>query len=180
MAIRSDSWGSVDEVEAVTPYALRGESDFSVTTLPTLAQVEKFIDRASGVLNNALIGEGFTPATIAANSTATLLCDDWVVTKAAGMVQLAQPGASFDETDMSSNIAGLYDDACKFVKSASRGFKLAGISVSDPASQGLAFTGIKKHSERSDPDNTTREQPVFRRHQFDNAIGVDSSETNSS
>lgn len=171
MAIRADSWGSVAEVEAMTAFALRGASAYGASTTPTLTQVEKFIDRASGVLNVCLLAHGFAPADIAANSTASLVCDDWVVDKASHMVQLAQPGASFDETDLRKNLGGLHGEACAFVESMSAGFKEAGVGVDRVSSEGLAFTGLQKHDERSDPDVTTREQPIFRRHRFDNVIG---------
>lgn len=168
MATRSDSWGSVAEVEAMTGFALRGAASFNASSTPTVTQVEKFIDRASGVLNVCLLANGFTPATIAANSTATLVCDDWVVDKASHMVQLAQPGASFDETDLRGNLGGLHKEACEFVAGMAGGFKEAGVGVGRASSEGLAFTGIDKHDERSDPDNDTREQPLFRRRRFDN------------
>lgn len=167
MAIRSDSWGSVSEVAALARFALRGDAAFGASTTPTDAQVEKFIDRASGVLNVALREYGFAPSDVSNNSTATLMMDDWVVSKAVAMVELVQPGAAFEETDMSSNIAGLHDDACKFVSRVSLGLKREGVTVSDASSQGLDFTGLSKHDERSDPDSDTREQPLFRRRQFD-------------
>ena len=48
------------------------------------------------------------------------------------------------------------------------GFSRMGITVSDPAHQGLQFTAMDDHDERSDPDSTTIEQPIFRRRMFDN------------
>lgn len=172
MAIRDDSYGSVEEVEALTAYALRGMAGFNHSTHPEVTQVERFIDRASGVLNNALLGAGFAPPDIRANSTAKLACDDWVVSKAAAMVELTQPGAAFGEGDLSSHYGGLYGDACEFVKSAALGFKRAGVDASSATSEGLAFTGIKRHEDRPDPTRTTREQPLFRRHAFDNTRGA--------
>jgi hypothetical protein len=50
----------------------------------------------------------------------------------------------------------------------SQGFKALGETVGDASWEGLAFTGLEKHSERDDPDNDTYEQPKFRRGLFDN------------
>jgi len=168
MAIRSDSYGSTDEVRAYTRHLLDGAVDFSASTRPTLTEVEKFIDRASGILNSCILGAGFAPANIAANSTAKLPCDDWVVTRAARMTELTQRGTGYDGSE-GSRLAGfdtMTKDACNFVDAMSEGWKQLGITVSKATSEGLAFTALDEHSQRSDPDDTTREQPAFRRRQF--------------
>jgi hypothetical protein len=53
MAIRGDSYSSTGEVKAFTRHLLNGQSNFNSTTRPTVTELEKFIDRASGVLNLA-------------------------------------------------------------------------------------------------------------------------------
>lgn len=168
MALRSDSYGSVAEVLAYTRHLVDGEASFDFNTRPNNTEVEKFLDRASGVLNMAILGAGFTPANITANSTAKLACDDWVVTRAARMVELTQRGTGYDGTE-GSRLAGfdtMLKEAGAYVSGLAEGWKQLGITVSKAASEGLKFTGLDEHSVRSDPDNTTREQPIFRRRQF--------------
>ena len=169
MSIRGDSYGSVAEVLAYTRHLLDDESSFNTTTRPTLTEVEKFIDRASGALNVALRGCGLTvPIT---NSTAKLPCDDWVVNQAAGYVELTQRGAGFDWTE--STRAGAFfnlnESASEWVSESCSGLKkLVGSGgVTDKYSDGLQFTGLKVKADRDDPDDTTLRQPVFERGQFD-------------
>jgi hypothetical protein len=171
MALRSDSYGSVNEVIALTRHLLDGEATFTADTRPTEPEVEKFIDRASGVLNVAYRGVGFDPAVITANSTAKLPADDWVTVRAAQFVELTQRGAGWSD-DVNTRLGGIDNmlkDANEFVQQQRDGLIELGISISGrPAYQGLQFTAEDKHSERSDPSNTSLEQPNFRRHQWDN------------
>ena len=169
MAIRSDSYGSVADVTAYTRHLLDGQSAFNSTTRPTVTEVEGFIDRASGVLNNCILGAGFSPSDISSNSTAVLALDEWVVTRAARMVELTQRGTGYDGSE-GSRLAGfdsMIDEACEYVSKMTAGWKEQGITVSKPTSEGLEFTGLDEHDQRADPDDSTREQPKFRRGKFD-------------
>ena len=170
MALRSDSYGTVAEVVAFTRPYLDGNATFNSTTRPTLTEVEKFVDRVSGALNVAIAGEGFTPSSVTANSTAKLMLDDWAVTRAAALVELTHPMTPYggQDSDRASMIHGLYTAAAEFVASAAIGWKRLGISITDPSYQGLTFTALNKHGEQADPDSTTLEQPKFRRGQFEN------------
>lgn len=76
MAIGANSYGSVAEVAALVG---RYTSDGSLTedTRPTLVQVERFIDRVSGVVNLILTEAGFTiPVT---QADAVLVMAEFVV-----------------------------------------------------------------------------------------------------
>jgi len=172
MAIRADSYSSAEEVLPLTRYIMRGETTFNSTTRPTLTEVEKFVDRVSGVLNNALAGAGFaTPFnTTTANSTAVLSCDDWVTAEAASWVELTQPGTGLNELEGSraGTFRGLHDRAMEFVKANKLGWKRQGVTVTYADSDGLQYTGLKKRSQRADVTDTTLEQPKFRRGLFDN------------
>jgi len=171
MAIRGDSFGTVNEVTAYARHLLDGQSAFNSTTRPTLTEVEKFIDRASGVLNSAISGAGFAPSAIYANSTAKLACDDWVVSQATQYVELTQRGKGFTaaEGDRGGAFAGLYKGAAGFAKMYALPWKRLGVAVTDPAHLGLEFTASAERSQRADPSDSTLEQPKFRRGLFDNA-----------
>lgn len=166
MALRADSYGTVAEIEPYTRYILSGEVNFSANTKPTLTEVEGFIDKISGVLNSALRGAGFSiPIT---NSTAKLMLDDWVITKTVERVELTQPGVGFNDGDTprTRRFRSLYKDAQSFVAGIQDDLDEI-VGMSRATSAGLIFTGQNKRSERSDPTNTTLEQPFFHRRQFD-------------
>lgn len=171
MALRGDSYGTVAEVLAFTRHLMDGETTFNSTTRPTLTETEKFIDRVSGVLNSAIEQAGLTsPIT---NSTAKLACDQWVVAQAVNLVEFTSLGVGFNSEDgqRTMTLSGLNKSAAMFVQDNALGWKRLGVGVGAPTHQGLTFTGLDVYSERVDPDDTTREQPKFRRGQFDNEDG---------
>jgi len=165
MALRADSYSSIAGIVASTRHMLDGQTTFNSTTIPTVTEVESFVDEASAHLNTALSGAGFT--TPVTNSTAVQALNSWVRWRAVEYVELTQQRGGF-AGDEATGMVGLHESAAKFVQNGALGWKYLGAAVSIAASDGLAFTGIDKHSERSDPDNSDREQPKFRRGQFDN------------
>jgi len=175
VALRSDSYGTVAEVVPLVRYLLDGQSTFNSTTLPTLTEVEKFVDRASGVLNISLKQAGFTTPinSTNANSTAKLVCDDWVVAEAASMVEMTKIGVGFSDLDGSRTGAfrGLHRRAQQFVADNSLGLKYEGAALTRKSSDGLQFTALEVRSQRDDPTDTTLEQPKFRRGLHDGGDG---------
>ena len=169
MAIRGDSFSSVNEVLAFTRHLIDGYTTYNSTTRPTLTEVEKFIDRASGVMNAALATEGFSSSAIRANSTAKLPCDDWVAQEAVKQVELTQRGMGYGGQE-GSRLAGFNmnkKDAIDFVCENKLGFVRLGIAQTYKSSDGLAFTGLDVQADRSDPDDNTLEQPKFSRGKWD-------------
>jgi hypothetical protein len=176
MTLRGDSFSSTAEVTAWTRTLLDGQTAFNSTTRPTATELEKFIDRASGVLNVALSNAGFTPSAVYNNSTTKLACDDWVTQKAAMYVEITQRGTGYNTAEGSRLAAfNMGPDAIEFVNMNSLGFVRLGVSQGKKLSDGLAFTGLAAQKDRTDQDDTSLEQPVFKRHQFDNqyALGSD-------
>ena len=168
MTIRSDSYSSTSEVKAYTMHLLDGQTAFNSTTRPTGTQLEKFIDRASGLLNVALSGEGLAvPIT---NSTAKLACDDWVVSHAAAYVELTQRGAGYDGTENTrpGSFLKLHKDANEFAEDNALAFQRLGVGISTRMSAGLQFTGLDAEDERADPDDDDLMQPIFKRRKWDN------------
>lgn len=170
MTIRADSFSSVAEVVAYTRHLLDGQPTFNSATRPTGTEVEKFIDRASGVLNVAIAQAGFSPATLYANSTAKLMCDDFVTARATEYVELTQRGTGYSdkEGNRHSSFRNMTKSANDFINMNSQGFIRLGVSQTYKLSDGLAFTGLDAQKDRSDRDDTGIEQPVFDRHQWDN------------
>ena len=173
MAIRSDSYSSTGEVKAYTMHLLDGQSAFNSTTRPTSTQLEKFIDRASGLLNVALRGCGLTvPIT---NTTAKLACDDWVTNQSAAYVELTQRGAGFDGTENTrpGSFLNLNKSAQEFASAMCPGFRRLGVTQSDKISDGLQFTALDARDERSDPDDSALRQPFFERGKWDDSTLTD-------
>lgn len=167
MAISSDSYGTVEEVEALTRHLLDGHGGYSLSTVPRLADVEQYIDRLSALLNTALAARGFSiPVT---NATAKLSLDDWVVTKTAAYAELSQRGAGFSdgENTRPNTLKNLHREAAEFVNMNALGWQRLGAGMDAATSTGFVFTGMDKQSERADQDNSSREQPLFTRHQFE-------------
>jgi hypothetical protein len=169
MAIRSDSYSSTAEVKAFTRHLLDGQTAFNSTTRPRLPELEKFIDRASGVLNVAIAQAGFSPQAVYANSTAKLLCDDFVTNYAVRYVELTQRGTGYGEGEGSRTAAFITDKAHEFIKMNSLGIVQLGITQGIKKSDGLIFTGMTAQGQRADKDDSTKEQPFARRHQFNDA-----------
>lgn len=169
MTLRDDSYGSVEEVRALTRHLLDGNLDFDDTTAPTLDDVERFIDRASGTLNTALAGQGFTVPV--SQAQAVLACAEWVVMHAAKMVELTQMGDGMTVGGGAGNraqyIHNLTKRAGEFAAENARAFRLLGVPTTTASSQGLTFTGLDAHAYRSDPKSNRLEQPKFRRGMFD-------------
>ena len=170
MTIRADSYSSTAEVKAFTRHLLDGQTAFNSTTLPTATELEKFIDRASAALNVALEAHGFSsPITSTSNSTASLLCDDWVTARSVEYVELTHPGRGYsaEEGTRTGGFAGLHKEAQIFVSENALGLRNLGITQQNKLSDGFAYTGMDAYTERDDPDDTTIEQPLFRRRRFD-------------
>ena len=168
MTIRGDSYSSVAGVLALTRHLIEGETTFNTTTRPTITEVETLIDESSGLLNLSLRKYGFAPAVVYANSTTKLACDLWVRGKTVKMVELSHPTQGFgaDNDTRVDMLDGLYGAADKFVEKNALGFKRAGIAVADPSSQGLVLTGTTVQADRTDYDDDTLEQPMFKRNLF--------------
>jgi len=172
MTIRADTFSSTSEVKAFTRHLLDGQTAFNGFTRPTAVELEKFLDKASGVLNTAIAGAGFTPSGVYANSTAKLSCDDWVTNYAVRYVELTQRGTGYNENEGSRTAAfNMMKSANDFVKMNALGFVRLGISQGKKLSDGLSFTGLTVQSERSDPNDTSLEQPFATRRQWDNNDG---------
>lgn len=160
-------YSSTAEIVALTRMYLVGESEYNSTTRPTGTEVNKFVDRACGVLNLALANAGFT--TPITEATAKLACDEWVTLHAAMFVELSQPTTEYGETgnNRTDTMYALERDAVKFVDANIAGFQNLGVTQNSPIGQGIRYTGQLVHSQRSDPQDSTLEQPFFRRRQFD-------------
>lgn len=167
MAISANSYSSVSEVVALTRHMLDGPSTFDEATRPSLSEVEKFIDQISAELNDAIRACGLA---IPISATGPKLsCDLWVSVRAAAMVELTQRSTGFDGGE-DSRYKALWDllneDPFAWVEKRCQSWSDQGVTMTTAASGALTYTALNSHDNRSDPNNTTREQPMFRRRQF--------------
>jgi hypothetical protein len=167
MAVDEHSYGSIDEVAALTRVYLGGESTYNSTTRPTLDEVEAMVDRASGVLNVALANAGF--GIPVAQADAKKACAEWVVGKVATLIELAQPAQPRDgrPNRRASAFNALHAEAADWVAEYAVGFANLGVSRTQPEGQAISFTGETAQSDRPDGSNSGLEQPKFTRGQFD-------------
>jgi len=170
MTLRTDSYSSAAEVTAFTRHLLDGQSAFNSTTRPSLTALEKFVDRASGVLNLALAQVGYRPSAVYANSTAKLACDDWVTAQAAMYVEITQRGTGYGEGEGSRTayFKGLYRRSEEFAKENKLGFARLGVAQAFKKSDGLQFTAMTAQADRADPLDDSKAQPFAQRGQFEN------------
>ena len=166
MGIGANSYGSVAEVEALVPYyATATGNTFSTSTRPTLAQVEKFIDRVSGILNIILTNEGFSIPV--SQATAKLALDDFVVTWTVAYTHSANRAGPFSpekrEVRGELSFRAIMDEAKSFVKEFSRGLEWLGVTRTHRRGEGLYAGGISVTGKDTFEDDTDRVLPAFTR-----------------
>ncbi len=152
MSLRSDSYGTVEDVRALTRHLLDGAESFDAFTRPTLDDVEGMIDRWSATLNVALLNRGITVPV--SNAIAKQMCEQWVIRKAAAEVELTQRGTGWND-DEGSRIRALRPDDMgdDLALRIAEALRQQGELTPGRAHAGLTFTG--------DPT------PIFTRGQFD-------------
>src|SRR5262245_7437882 len=92
MAISPNAYGSIDEVAGlVGRYTNDGE--FDDTTNPKLAQVEKFINRVSAIVNTLLAEEGFVIPISATEPK--LVMDEFVIAQVCQLCDAANGAGGF-------------------------------------------------------------------------------------
>jgi len=172
LAISADSYGSVAEVLAYTRHLITGgDATYTPLTRPTLAEVERFIDRRSAKINGVLAANGYAvPVTGPAAAIAMLA--EIAVMGAAGDCELTQRHSG-------SRPEGESDREYEFLQAYDRGlaalagpeFAALGAAQARPSSAiaGLSFGG------RTAGGGALR--PVFGRTSFGNDPTVESPTT---
>jgi len=165
MAIGANSYGSVAEVEALAGhYATATGNTFDATTTPTLAQVEKFIDRVSGIVNVLLAEEGFSiPVT---QADAKLMLDDFVVMQVTHLVEFANGAGPFvaggEEMRYGTPTRVLMRDAELFIQDHASGIEALGATRTRHMTDGLEC--------RTEDDAGDTIEPVFQRKMMGNVV----------
>jgi hypothetical protein len=165
MAIGANSYGTVAEVGVLTPlYATAAGTTYSTTTRPTLAQVEKFVDRVSGIVNVLLAEAGFAiPVT---QTDAKLALDDFVVMEAAGLAEYANGAGPFiagsEQMRAATPTRIIVRDAELFIEAHADGFEALGATRTRRLTYGLGC-----RTENADGESIL---PYFSREQMGNEV----------
>lgn len=143
MSIAINSYGSVDEVAALTKrYTTAGA--YTATTNPTLTMVEKFIDRLSARLNVLMANAGFvTPVT---QADAKLVLDDFVSTEVVDYVAWCNSSGRFMNTKRlrGKTPAMVVDaEAQEFIDANADGFEALGVVRVSRTQGGSGFVSIR-------------------------------------
>lgn len=158
-------YGTTTGVAAYTRHLLEGYDQFNASTHPTATEVSGFLDEASACLNVALAAMGFTTP-ITTPSTAVTLLDGWAERQAVMYVKATQISPGY-EAEGDDPWGSLQEKAEAYAELVALGLKRIGVAVGNAKSEGLTYTGLATHTNRTDPDLTAREQPKFRRGKFD-------------
>jgi len=163
--IRDQSYGSIEEIEALVPYYATDSGKFGTTTRPTLAAVEKFVDRVSAVLNVLLAKAGFSIPVEQAD--ARLAIDEFVVTWAQMYCHSANRAGPFSperrEVRQELSFRQLMEEAMAFVEGNALGLERLGATRTHKRGEGLYAGGISISNKDDFEQNTDRVIPAFTR-----------------
>lgn len=163
MAVSSRSYGTAAGVAGyVGVYTASGS--FTTGTLPTLANVEAWIDQVSALLNTALAKRGFTvPLT---QADAVLAAKSLVEQLVSDLVQAANSsGRFFSERFLErgvSNWAVIRNDISNWVEEYASGLEELGESRGAPSATDIGF--------RSSDNAGDETSPIFQRKAFGNSF----------
>jgi hypothetical protein len=160
MAVGANSYGSVAEVQALTPrYGV-----YSTTTRPTLAQVENFIDKISATLNVILAGAGFAIPIVQADAKAA--CAQIIVEAATDLCHAANSaGRFYTERALERGVAPMKvirQEMAQWVEDQADGLELLGATRTRASTAGILF--------RDTDESGNSTAPIFQRSGFGNTF----------
>lgn len=165
MTVGARSYGTAADVAALTHAYINVSGAYDATTIPTLAQVEGWIDQVSGVMNTALAGQGFAvPVT---QADAVLAIKSFVVEAVTDLAHAANSaGRYFTDAALQrgvSPMASIRKEILSWVESFAEGLE----------SLGAARTGETGGGEvlfRANDEGGNEITPIFQRKGFGNSF----------
>jgi hypothetical protein len=140
MTLNANSYSSIADVSALVPrYAVGGT--FTDTTRPQLAQVERWINQVSGLVNAVLAAQGFAiPVT---QADAVLSLSFFVSEEVAAMCEGVNGSGRFGPTTKSGGGKGrfalLMEDVQAFIEANAIGFEHMGATRTYTPTSGVGF-----------------------------------------
>ena len=138
MALGANSYGSVAEVEALVK-RFTASGSFTTATHPTLAHVEGFIDKVSGLVNVLLTELGFSIPISQAD--AKLALDLFVVEEAAALCEAANSAGRFfsEKGGETGTFKSIQEDIEAFIEAHAVGFERLGATRGRSVTYGLDY-----------------------------------------
>jgi hypothetical protein len=157
MSVRVNSYGTANDVAALTS-RFTSDGSYTITTVPTLPQVEAWIDQISATLNVLLAEQGFAiPIT---QADCVMMLKNFVATQAADLCNYANSaGRYFSEKGVKTGPwAAIQKDAAEFIEQHAAGLAQLGATRTRAGLNGLAFCDSN--------DAGVTIEPIFSRDQF--------------
>jgi hypothetical protein len=156
MALSAYAYGTVARVLAYTGHVIdNGNEEFSISSTPTLAQVETFLEQRSALLNGCLANVGYlTPVSVIAYPQAWEVLAYYAVMGAAGDVELTMRSAGYDAEDQNkreNKFLKEFDKACAYIASGAFAALGAPTGSASPAITGLYVGGRTSTGQRLRP-----------------------------
>lgn len=164
MTVGANSYGTAADVSALTElYCISGS--YTTATVPTLAQVESWIDQISAIVNAALAGQGFVvPVT---QADAILAIKSYVIGAASDLAHAANmAGRFFTDTALQRGItpmSAIRKEILEWVETFADGLAALGASRS-------STTGAGEISFRDADEGGDEIFPIFQRDAFGNTF----------
>ncbi len=167
MAVAAHSYGTAVGVAAFVPRWAASTGDaatFTGGTVPTLAQVEGYIDAISGMLNAMLAEAGFTVPVTDADLTPMLafFVNEEVAAIADGIHGSGRFGPSTKTGGGKGRFAIILDDVKSFVEGNKAGLERLGAARSTDQTSGIGY--------RDTDESGDATHPIFQRKAFGNAF----------
>jgi len=159
MSIGANSYGTSADVAALTG-RFTDAGMYRSTTTPSLAMVEKWIDRISATINILLAEQGFAVPVTQADCVSML--ENFVVTQVADLCNYANSaGRFFSEKGLKTGPwAAIQKEAADFIAEHAEGLAQIGATRTKGGLTAMAFCDTD--------DSGTEIEPMFSRKQFGN------------
>jgi hypothetical protein len=164
MTVGANSYGAASDVAALTElYCISGA--YTTATIPTLAQVEGWIDQVSAIMNAALAGSGFVVPVTQADSV--LAIKSYVIQAATDLAHAANSAGRFF-TDQAlqrgvNPMSAIRKEVMDWVGMFADG--LAGLGAARSSTTGAGEIGFRDADEGGDETF-----PIFQREAFGNSF----------
>lgn len=164
MGVGANSYGSAADVAALTN-AYTSSGVYGASTVPTLTQVEGWIDQVSGIMNTALAAQGFKIPV--AQADAVLAIKSFVVEAVADLAHAANlAGRYFTDTALTRGLtpmASIRKEILDWVSSFADGLEGLGATRTGDTEGGSILC---RSTDEAGDDIT----PIFQRKQFGNSF----------
>lgn len=151
MTVNANSYGTADEVAALTPQFATG-GNFTTTTRPPVANVENWIDQVSSLLNTILAQEGFSIPVSQADAKRML--DLFVTQEVAAIVEGVNGRGRFGPSargGSGSRFHMVMSDVRSFVAEFSVGLEELGVTRTTTQAENIAYRNLDESGEAVTP-----------------------------